>query len=301
MAVRPSIPPVRGTKLPERRVGRPPVRQGASSPVARARGDRAVRVQGDSRKLGEVLAERIEDEIISSGLPIGTVLGSEPELIERYGVSRAVFREAIRIVDHHGVAKMRRGPGGGLVVAKPDIDAVVRAVALQLEFSHIALDQVYEARKALELKCVELAAERSDAEGRRRLEELLGAEEERIRATRQKRRPRGDLPSHDFHSLVAELTGNPAMQLFVQMIILVLGGQAQPAHSLESVAREVHRAHLRIAEAVIAGDVETAQRRMSRHLESVMSYMSTGAAGEGSSPRVGSQSGRAGLRSTISC
>ena len=73
------------------------------------------------RKLGEQLAERVEEEIIASGWPVGKVLGSEAELIERYGVSRAVFREAMRIVDHHGVAEMRRGPGGGLVVGSNGI------------------------------------------------------------------------------------------------------------------------------------------------------------------------------------
>ena len=79
----------------------------------------------DGRKLGEVLAERIEDEIIERGWPVGQVLGSEADLIEKYDVSRAVFREAMRIVDHHGVAEMRRGPGGGLVVAAPDLEAVI--------------------------------------------------------------------------------------------------------------------------------------------------------------------------------
>ena len=80
---------------------------------------------GRGRKLGEQLAERVEEEIIASGWPVGKVLGSEAELIERYGVSRAVFREAMRIVDHHGVAEMRRGPGGGLVVVAPKADAAV--------------------------------------------------------------------------------------------------------------------------------------------------------------------------------
>lgn len=262
-----------------------------------------VRAEGDSRRLGEVLAERIEDEIISSGLPIGTVLGSEPELIERYRVSRAVFREAIRIVDHHGVAQMRRGPGGGLVVAKPDLDAVVRAVALQLEFAHIRQDQVYEARKAIELKCVEIATNQIDDDGKRRLRELLEAEEERIKATRQRRRPRGDLPSHDFHSLLAELTGNPAMHLFAQMIILVLGGQSPRAHSLESVAHDVHLAHVKIAEAVIAGDSEVAQRRMAKHLESVMNYITktSDSSGRGTKPSSANSSKRTKSPPPLAC
>ncbi len=39
-------------------------------------------------KVGERLARQIVEEIAAAGWPIGTVLGTEPELLERYGVSR---------------------------------------------------------------------------------------------------------------------------------------------------------------------------------------------------------------------
>jgi DNA-binding FadR family transcriptional regulator len=250
---------------------------------------RALRSGTDQRRLGEILAQRIEDEIISSGWRVGDVLGSEPELIERFGVSRSIFREAMRIVDHHGVAEMRRGPGGGLVVARPDIGAAVRAVVLQLEFMGIEAPQVHEARNAIELECARLAASRITPDGEQRLRDFLEAEEQRIRATRRAGRPRGDLPSHDFHVLLAELTGNPAMQVFVQMITRVLGDLTPPARSLPQVANEVHRAHIRIADAVIAGDVDKASRRMSQHLGSVMEYFGTEVLLDRKRPAVGDE------------
>lgn len=231
-----------------------------------------MRKEGDSRKIGEILAERIEDEIISGGWKVGTVLGSEAELVEKYGVSRAVFREAMRIVDHHGVAEMRRGPGGGLVVCTPDLDAMVRAVSLQLHFEQIKAEQVIEARRSLEVDVARMAAQRITPEGKVQLKELLAAEEQHIKETRGHGRPKGDLPSHDFHVLLAELTGNPAMKLFVQMVNRVLGELAPQVHSLEDTAAEVHRVHVRIAQAVLAGDAEAAERRMSRHLASVKSF-----------------------------
>jgi DNA-binding FadR family transcriptional regulator len=227
---------------------------------------------GDPRKLGEILAERIEDEISAAGWPVGTVVGSETELLEKYGVSRAVFREAIRIVDHHGVAEMRRGPGGGLVVSSPDLDAVVRAVSIQLRYEQIRPEQVIESRRALEVECARLAAQRISSEGRDILKAFLSAEEQRINQTRKAGRRKGDLPSHDFHLLLADLTGNPAMRLFVQMINLALGEQAPMSPSLPEVASEVHRVHARIADAVLAGDAETAARRMGRHIDAVMDY-----------------------------
>ena len=230
---------------------------------------------GDSRKLGEILAERIEDEIVQKNWQVGTLLGSESELIEKYGVSRAVFREAMRIVDHHGVAEMRRGPGGGLVVTEPNLGAVVRAVSLQLQYERIRPQDVAESRKVLELSCVRLATERLTPSGAVRIEEFLERELQRIKQTRQSRRAKGDLPSHDFHLLLAELTENPALYLFVQMITRVLGEQSPRAKSLDHVAHEVHKVHERIAEAIIARDPEAAERRMARHLDSVTGYIIT--------------------------
>jgi DNA-binding FadR family transcriptional regulator len=238
-----------------------------------AASDLPVRKDGDFRKLGEILAQHIEDEIVAGDRQPGTVLGSEAELIERYGVSRAVFREAMRIVDHHGVAEMRRGPGGGLVITQPDLGAVVRAVSLQLRFDDIKPAQVLEARDALELTCVRLAAERITPEGIEKINECLDHEVQQIKRTRRSSRAKGDLPSHDFHLLVADLTGNPAMQMFVQMISRVLGEQAPRVKALDRVAADVNHAHQRIAEAIIAGDADTAERRMSRHLNSVRGYV----------------------------
>ncbi len=245
-----------------------PARTRSSRPATRSNTRRVpVRRAGDSRKLGEILAEQIENEIISSGWPVGKVLGSEAELIERYGVSRAVFREAMKIVNHHRVAEMRRGPGGGLVVVEPDLNAVIRAVALLLEFAHIGPDKVHETRKALEVECARLAAERIDLVGVERLEQLLAVEEKSIVASRLPH-----LPSQDFHLLLAELTGNPAMHLFVHTICLVIADRTTRVDSIEQIAREVHLAHASIAKAVIAGDPEQAQRRMGRHLKAVADY-----------------------------
>lgn len=225
------------------------------------------------RKLGEVIAERIENEIVDRGWPVGAVLGSEAELIEKYNVSRAVFREAMRIVDHHGVAEMRRGPGGGLVVASPDLDAAIRGVSLNLQFQRIIPTQVHEARMSLELSAIRFATERLTEDGARRIKEHLGHEVEDIRHTRQLDRPLGDLPTHDFHLLLAELTGNPALRLFIQIVTQVTGVQSPRSSSLEETASEVHRAHSRIAEAVLAGDADAAERRMRRHLETVLGYL----------------------------
>ena len=208
----------------------------------------------DGRKLGEVLAERIENEIIERGWPVGQVLGSEADLIDKYDVSRAVFREAMRIVDHHGVAEMRRGPGGGLVVAAPDLEAVMRTVSLHLEFLRIRPEQINEARMALELAGVR-SAERLTDEGR---------------ADQAAPRPRGG--GHQAHARARPGAWRSpdarlppaARRLDRQSGDAPVRADGRPGHRgalaplrvARGTAVEVHRTHQRIAEAILDGDAE---------------------------------------------
>ena len=46
-------------------------------------------------------------------------MGSEHELQQPYRLSRAVLREAVRLVEHHQVARIRRSRGGRLLIAEP--------------------------------------------------------------------------------------------------------------------------------------------------------------------------------------
>src|SRR3546814_12352263 len=59
------------------------------------------------RKLGEVVAERIVDEIVRCGWKEGEVLGTEADFMERFRISRATFREAVRQLEWHGAAGLR--------------------------------------------------------------------------------------------------------------------------------------------------------------------------------------------------
>src|SRR5580692_12021368 len=108
------------------------------------------------------VADRMIEDVMALGWPVGQVLGSEADLLERYQVSRAVFREAVRLLEHQQVARTRRGPGGGLVITEPTIGAVTEAVVLYLHRVDARLDEIFEARIILEEIACQLAAERTD-------------------------------------------------------------------------------------------------------------------------------------------
>jgi DNA-binding FadR family transcriptional regulator len=86
-------------------------------------------------KSGLRLAYRITAEIRRRGLPVGCSVGSEPELVARYGVSRAVFREAVRMLEFFGVVEVRRGKDGGLMVAQMDPEGTVVSALLYLDYA----------------------------------------------------------------------------------------------------------------------------------------------------------------------
>ncbi len=103
--------------------------------------------------------------IVAEDLQPGELVGTEPELIEREGVSRALLREAVRLLEHHDIARMRRGPGGGLFVLAPSADAVTETAAIYLARHGMRLAELAEMRTNVEVAIADLAAERIDDAG----------------------------------------------------------------------------------------------------------------------------------------
>src|ERR1700744_1669776 len=113
-------------------------------------------------KRASKVADRIVKDVIAGGWQVGQILGSAAELLARYQVSRAVFREAVRLVEPQQGASPRGGPGGGLVVTEPTVDAVIDAVVLYLYRAEARLDELFEARLVLEDIAAALAPARPD-------------------------------------------------------------------------------------------------------------------------------------------
>jgi DNA-binding FadR family transcriptional regulator len=98
---------------------------GAVVPVARSLFASIVGESLQQRKSSCRIADHVEEDLIRKGWPEGLIYGSERELSERFSVGRAVIREAVRVLEVRGVARMRRGPKGGLRVLSPGRDSTV--------------------------------------------------------------------------------------------------------------------------------------------------------------------------------
>lgn len=171
-----------------------------------------------------------------------------------------MLREAIRLLEHHTVAHTQRGANGGLIVTEPRVEPVTRAVSTYLRFNQVEAADVVECRGALELAGVQLAAQRIEAAGIELLRNAVAEDERPLHAWRDR-----DCP--DFHVLVAELSGNPALSLFVTTLIELSGHLAcVRQHDARQGLRRTRESHRCIAEAIVAGDGPLARRHMAQHL-----------------------------------
>ncbi|GAA1838289.1 FCD domain-containing protein [Pseudonocardia ailaonensis] len=200
---------------------------------------------GPGGKRGEVLAGRIHDDIAAEGRQVGEVIGLEQDLLTRYRVSRAVLREAVRILEHHSVARMRRGPGGGLVIVAPDPAASIHTMALYLDYKGTGPEQLRSVRDAIELGCIQ----------------TLGAAAAPPEAAAA--------PGDAFHLEIARLAGNPVLLLFLR-VVLELGARHGRRGPTRCAGHAVGEAHEAILDAIVSGDEGLAQLRMRRHLQALV-------------------------------
>ena len=67
-------------------------------------------------KVAEAIVSNILARICSGELNVGSALPGEAQMLAHYDVGRGSLREALRILEVHGIVKIKAGPGGGPVV-----------------------------------------------------------------------------------------------------------------------------------------------------------------------------------------
>lgn len=213
-------------------------------------------------KASEVLAGELRERILTGQFRPGASLPSERDLGLQTQMSRSTVREALRMLEVQGLLEIRAGRGGGAFVRRPGSDAVASSVELFVRGRQVGLSALLETREAIEPSCAALAAARRTGRDLARLDESNDAID----------RDRSDLRAFltenvHWHLLVAEASHNELLLAFMRSI-------AQPIHTAtaneEFVDAEVRatavRAHVAVTEAIRAGDVDAASRRMQRHV-----------------------------------
>lgn len=217
----------------------------------------------DQRKLPEQIAFQVVRDVHGAGYEVGEIIGSEQEFADRYGVSRAVFRQTIRILEYYEILHMRPGHGGGVAVGEGDPHRVVDAATTYLDFMQIDPRHLSEARRVLEMAALSLAMSHLTTDDRQRLADEIQAECSVNVASVYRHGP-------DFHLLIADLSRNAAIFFFVKVLTQLqtsrIRAYTRDADDDTVIGRRIVEAHQRVVDAMLDGDVALARLRMGRHL-----------------------------------
>ncbi|HEV8297079.1 MAG TPA: FCD domain-containing protein [Acidimicrobiales bacterium] len=218
---------------------------------------RAARRATRPTKVPEWLARQIVRDIADQKLPRGSVLPSESEAIVRYGVSRASLREALRLLQEHGLIAIKPGPRGGPVVAEVTSVDFARMATFFFHVKGVNVETLVEARILIDPLMARLAAERQDPAALRTIRELL-----------EQQGNREGWHQHELrlHDALVGATGNAVLDLFATSLQVLYADRVgmEGGPRAQAIVADAHR---KIAEAILAGDGNNAEALMREHLE----------------------------------
>jgi GntR family transcriptional repressor for pyruvate dehydrogenase complex len=197
----------------------------------------------------------------------GARLPAERDLARLVGVSRPTVRAGLRTLAALGVVRSRRGSGTYIPDGPPTLGA--EALSFLAALHKFTVDDVYEARRILEVGAAGLAAERATPE-------QLATLADEVAGLFASLNDRQVFLVHDinFHRSVAAASGNPIVASLVEMVAALYYEQRRMTaeRAVDRNLRDAADAHRQIYQAVRAKDPERARRLMNEHLLRARSY-----------------------------
>ncbi|WP_328854411.1 FCD domain-containing protein [Microbispora hainanensis] len=217
-------------------------------------------------KVAEAVAQDIVRKIGAERMPPGTPLPPESQMLEEYGVGRGSLREALRILEVHGLIMLKPGPRGGPIVTGVSPVAFGQMATLYFQAQQMTFRELVEARLVMEPVMARLAAERRDPA---KLAELRRIAE----GTPVDDEPRYFDSTRDFHQFVASMSGNGMLNLFGGALSEMFRAKVSGVLFPKSRRSEVRDVHAQIALAIEEGDADSAERLMREHMEEYANYV----------------------------
>ena len=122
--------------------------------------------------LSKQVSDQLEGMIESGEYQVGDRMPTEPELMEIFQVSRNTIREAVQSLTWAGLLEVRQGDG-------TYVRASNRFLAnMKQQYAKVSLDDITEARNALEVTLAHLAAERRNEQDLAEISATLAKREE---------------------------------------------------------------------------------------------------------------------------
>jgi GntR family transcriptional regulator, transcriptional repressor for pyruvate dehydrogenase complex len=227
------------------------------------------------REKPQQIADELRGLIVSGELSDGESLGREPDLVQRFGVSRPSLREALRILETEGLIRVVRGLHGGVVVQSPDQRMTARTAALVLQARNVSLADVFEARSMLEpLAAKAVASSRKRKSAAAELRTLI--EEER--ASLEDPEAFGQANAR-FHERLVALANNQTLSILTEMlneiVVRAVTAVSRGEDSIGSLAtrRRGIRSQERLVELIAGGQAAAVEDHWRSHMTVVSRVM----------------------------
>lgn len=213
-------------------------------------------------RLPDQVAAILTEELESGARKPGEMLPPEMELAAKFGVSRAVIREALSQLKAEGLLESKQGRG--VMVVGRTGRRFFRLEAPE-KFNSTALTQLYELRAILEGEAAAMAAARGSTQDVAGLGECVVAMARAVEDDTV-----GAVPDLDFHRGIAEASGNQHLCDLMQFLndkLLVLIKEARENSRLKpGVPRQVQKEHESIYRAIEARNPQRARKETLAHL-----------------------------------
>lgn len=167
-----------------------------------------------SREKPEIIADELRALIVSGEVAAGESLGREPDLVERFGVSRPSLREALRILEAEGLITVVRGVLGGVVVRAPDVRGTARTASILLASRNVSVGDVHDARSVIEPAAARILA---TSPGRKEAVAELTVLVDRQAEVVDDPQAFGEANA-EFHERLVVLAGNQTLAIVAEML-----------------------------------------------------------------------------------
>jgi GntR family transcriptional repressor for pyruvate dehydrogenase complex len=237
--------------------------------------DVAVRIS-HPRLHRQMLALMVEAILRGDYLP-GELLPREIDLVDKFGVSRGVVREAIRGLEERDLVSVRHGHGA-IVRDASDWNILADDILPTLLLGPASVEvlrEVIEARRILEVEAAALAAQRATPADIERIRIAVGAMEE-LGSPTSPRTARDEFLEADiaFHETVIAATGNRALRRIVAPIHHSLLEARRPLARPEYRKTRAVPEHAAILAAIERHDADAARKAMQTVFGTITDYLS---------------------------
>jgi DNA-binding FadR family transcriptional regulator len=202
------------------------------------------------------------EQLLSGRLKPGEKLLSERELSLSLGVSRPVLREALRSLAMLGFLDIRHGKGAYVKAA--DVSVLTDFFTFSLAQQPDILDDVMQARIAIECQAIRLTCERAEDGDLSR----IGSKLTRLMDTLHDPETGGDA-DYAFHLAIVEAARSPALLTLYQAITELLRRshveRRRQTISVPGIRDYLVEAHREVFLSILARDPDAAEARLRDH------------------------------------